>query len=767
MSLSAVLWLCQATVAQQTLYFDDFSGAGGNLNGVLPDMGGGSAWVASSLFNADGSIEAANGGSATLAFTPTFGNIYTLEASFRGLSAGAGADPTDERDWLALGFAAGQSSGSTGSDRFINNNVIGKAWHFVRGATNSGSGNSALIGSNSSGTVDGIGWSSLNNAFGGDMDLRIVLDTTQSQSNWNATWYAKRPTDASFTQVRGMTALQSNLIDSVGIAKSNTGITGSISNFSLTSETGQDPPLLNQYISSTPIGSGYARGRINATSYARNNVVTVGDQQFLTYYEPTADGGNVIIARRTIGQNNWIQTETSFVSNNIDDNHNIIAMAVDGDGIMHLSWGMHAKQQQGQPYNYARSTGSVLTPGQQIQLTPNLEHTAMPGIGDVTRVTYPEFVNLPDGDLLYFFRSGGSGNGDMQLNRYDVDTNTWSALHLDLLDGNATQNNTTANAYWNTPTLDDDGNLHLSWLYRRSASGLQANRDLHYAVSPDGGVTWLKDDGTPYSTPITQDTADVVIPIPENSSYINSTSMAVDQNSRPVIATRFAPNLADGDDQVQQMLMWFDGSNWQSSQVTNLASGDEGHRPSVLVDKDGRVMVMISDSDLGGLVLAHSMDRQNWEYIELVSDDLGSWEPTYDPTRWEHDGVISILLQPMGLGTDAEAVSLFEFDARNYFDDLLAQLPGDANGDGQVTAADLVILDANFGQAGTFSDGDFNGDGVVTAADLVILDANFGAGVSQASPSIVSSIPEPSSISLLGLGVTLLIRRQCHTKILD
>ncbi|MEO0476007.1 MAG: dockerin type I domain-containing protein [Planctomycetota bacterium] len=88
------------------------------------------------------------------------------------------------------------------------------------------------------------------------------------------------------------------------------------------------------------------------------------------------------------------------------------------------------------------------------------------------------------------------------------------------------------------------------------------------------------------------------------------------------------------------------------------------------------------------------------------------------------------------------------------------QLPGDANGDGQVTAADLVILDANFGQPGGFSDSDFNGDGVVTAADLVILDANFGAGVGEASSVSSQSVPEPGSLVALSLSCVLFLRRR-------
>lgn len=47
---------------------------------------------------------------------------------------------------------------------------------------------------------------------------------------------------------------------------------------------------------------------------------------------------------------------------------------------------------------------------------------------------------------------------------------------------------------------------------------------------------------------------------------------------------------------------------------------------------------------------------------------------------------------------------------------------GDANGDGQVNAADLSVLLARWGQdVEPFSPGDFNGDGVVSAADLSVL----------------------------------------------
>ncbi len=99
-------------------------------------------------------------------------------------------------------------------------------------------------------------------------------------------------------------------------------------------------------------------------------------------------------------------------------------------------------------------------------------------------------------------------------------------------------------------------------------------------------------------------------------------------------------------------------------------------------------------------------------------------------------------------------------------------LPGDANADGSVTIADFAALQNNFGGAGTWSQGDFNGDGVVSIADFAILQNNFGQSESL-SVSVVSAddvaavsafaatIPEPTSLALLGLGgLTLLGRRR-------
>lgn len=215
------LVLAASAVHAGVLFSDDFSGTGADLHGSAPDLRPGSeTWVASSVFNADGSIDQ-GAGSATVAFVPSDGKVYQLDASFAGVNG--------DGDWLAVGFAKGQSTVVGSNNRFISGNTVGKAWMLVKGDASS-SMNTALM----NGTASNAAWVSLTHENpGGDMDMRIVLDTTSGAGGWSATWFAKRPADASYIEMRPATTLLAEDIDSVGLALSNAGVFGTVESFSL------------------------------------------------------------------------------------------------------------------------------------------------------------------------------------------------------------------------------------------------------------------------------------------------------------------------------------------------------------------------------------------------------------------------------------------------------------------------------------------------------------------------------------------------------
>jgi len=75
-------------------------------------------------------------------------------------------------------------------------------------------------------------------------------------------------------------------------------------------------------------------------------------------------------------------------------------------------------------------------------------------------------------------------------------------------------------------------------------------------------------------------------------------------------------------------------------------------------------------------------------------------------------------------------------------------IPGDANGDGKVDFADLLVLAQNYGKSSgaVWTDGDFNGDGNVGFDDLLILAQNYGAG-STSPPSVRSRYRLESNVA--------------------
>ncbi|MDB5262593.1 MAG: neuraminidase, partial [Adhaeribacter sp.] len=284
----------------------------------------------------------------------------------------------------------------------------------------------------------------------------------------------------------------------------------------------------------TTVGLGWAQNAVNAAVFRKNSIVSQAGQQYTSYYD---SAGYVVLARRALGAKKWEVKRTPY-RGNVKDAHNAISIMADGDGYLHISWDHHNNQ-----LRYSRS----VAPG-SLELTPKMAMTGQ----DEDRVTYPEFHRLPGGDLLFIYRDGGSGNGNLVLNRYNRQEKKWTRLHDVLIDGEGQRN-----AYWQA-YVDQKGTIHVSWVWRESPD-VASNHDLGYARSPDGGKSWQKSTGENYVLPIKEATAEYAVKIPVKSELINSTSMYADARGRPYIATYFRPA---GSLVPQYHLVYHDGATW-------------------------------------------------------------------------------------------------------------------------------------------------------------------------------------------------------------
>lgn len=395
--------------------------------------------------------------------------------------------------------------------------------------------------------------------------------------------------------------------------------------------------LLSRLVSVAP---GYSQTSVNTTVFRNNSLVTHDGVQYICYYDPE---GYLTLGCRPVDSTEWTLNRTQYQAH-VEDAHNVASMMVDGEGIIHIAFDHH-----GAPLNYCRG----VAPG-SLELGDK-----EPMVGtDEDDVTYPEFYRIGDGDLLFAYRSGRSGRGNLVLNRYILSEHRWQRVHDVLIDGQDQRN-----AYWQL-YADPAGTLHLSWVWRETWL-VETNHDLCYARSTDGGQTWQHADGTPYELPITADNAEYACLIPQGSELINQTSMTADADGHPYIATYWR----DAEDSIPQYrLVWHDGTAWQQTivgqrtQPFSLAGGGTKlipiARPRLVTD--GRAAYYVfRDAERGSRVSLSYTDQisgGNWQTIDLTTTPVDAWEPSIDNELWKTDGRLHIFVQQTQQGDGEHTV---------------------------------------------------------------------------------------------------------------
>jgi rhamnogalacturonyl hydrolase YesR len=426
-----------------------------------------------------------------------------------------------------------------------------------------------------------------------------------------------------------------------------------------------------------PIASdAFAGSSVNVIANLQNTLFTDHRMQYAAFY---ASDATLVLARREIGQDAWETVRTPY-KGNVSDAHNTIALVVDGAGFLHVSWDHH-----GHALNYCRS----VAPG-SLELGPKIPMTG----SRENKVTYPVFLHQPSGDLLFFYRDGSSGRGNLVLNRYTTSTQTWAQVHASLLDGENQRN-----AY-PMAIIDGKGVVHLAWTWRES-SDVSSNHDLCYARSTDGGTTWTTSSGAALNIPITAATSEYAVRIPQKSSLMNPPSITVDPDGNPLLANYWAP---EGSNIPQYHLVRYTKSGWQTSQVTQRTTpfelaGTATKRPPIsratLLSrrawrKPVAAYLVYRDDERGGRAVLASCNDLNasplaWTFSDLTADSVGAWEPTADLALWQRFHQLHLLVQPVEQrdGNDsslasptATATTIASLIWSPFIEGMVAQKPG-------------------------------------------------------------------------------------------
>lgn len=393
-----------------------------------------------------------------------------------------------------------------------------------------------------------------------------------------------------------------------------------------------------------PVAEGWAGNTVNTAIFRKNSLTTNNGFQYIGFYDSQ---GYLTLGKRKLGSDNW-EIKRSVYGGNVRDAHNIISIAVDGRDYLHVSWDHHNNSLR---YCKTIRPGS-LELGEKEKMTGQQE----------SKVSYPEFHKLPNGDLLFVYRDGGSGGGNMIMNRYEPTTAKWTRLHDNLISGEGKRN-----AYWQA-CVDNAGTIHISWVWRESPD-VASNHDMGYARSRDGGLTWENSLSQPYALPITESTAEYACKIPQKMELINQTSMSCDEGGRPFIVSYWRDTVSGFP---QYQLLYNVEAGWKQRTLGFRKSGFSLSgmgtkkipisRPQVLVsgkDKNASLLILFRDEERdnkASVLSLRNIESEEWKISDLNDRSLSSWEPTYDIDLWKKHKILSLFIQN-ATQVDGEGVS--------------------------------------------------------------------------------------------------------------
>lgn len=432
-----------------------------------------------------------------------------------------------------------------------------------------------------------------------------------------------------------------------------------------------DPTFALTLLSTT----GYAGQRTNATPWQQCSVVTdtTARSGYIWRYGAWYDRAPAPASRlwlfkqrRPVGDLEGWETPTLRASDSglndtgaAGDGHNSPCLMVDEDGCLHVAWQGHGTEYA---WCYWKGSGP-----DDITVDSN-------GPTFVADISYPKFMQMPDGTLLFAGRLGAAGGNAQQCLWEQID-GVWTQITAALMDypaGGDDESPYMQHMHVNPTT----GRLHISWCWARDNYTAEYHRVMYmYGVrNAPGDWDFFDIEDDPVTLPANNDSRFVAYDVPINSGLPVHHGMSCTTADSPLISYVSAKDGYTHGGGSNRYLLVRDGGSWVRQLVHevhptwDLVDANGAHddpdgvnseyqqvsQSPVLYDPATEAVHLVYRSNyelasagIPGLMVTSSFAAPYDTWTEpsiLVDTPCGDMQPTHDTPAWNVLGVPTFLV---------------------------------------------------------------------------------------------------------------------------
>jgi len=388
---------------------------------------------------------------------------------------------------------------------------------------------------------------------------------------------------------------------------------------------------------------------VNGRTHQQSPLKTYRGWQYVTFFDSER---RVCIGRRRLQDRTWDVIHFSDHKFKTNDSHNTAVIGIcDKDGTIHMAFDHHASQ-----LNYRFSKPGAAHRPETVEWNADVFSKVVHRLGSVKaheKVTYPRFFPTASGDLMLYYRSVTSGNGDGMIEKYDGYKHDYirglgKFISRDI--GTYRANGKTS--LFRCPYMNSlsyaGKRLHASWIWRdRFEKTSSTNQhDLCYVYSDDDGRSWRNSDGK------------VIGQTGKEFIHLNSPGLVVAPIAIGVRLSNQNTHYAYPDGRVHIMVLqqvktvndrrfvhyWRTSEGKWNHEVLPFSGG----RPKLVGAEDGS-LILVSESGNRLLIAVGEPNARktnwNWTNVKLPQPHPVYGEAVLDLQRWEQDCVLSIYSQ--------------------------------------------------------------------------------------------------------------------------